>query len=161
MWAFKLRGGWAELYNKSRNKTEVPLTRRFFAGGSMSVRGWDSRDLAAFPLSREGGDVLIEGSVETRIQFLRQAGKIWIVDLESMWSVFFLDFGNVWKTAPDVVPSSIALAIGAGLRYDTFVGPLRFDIGFKLYDQKEPKERQWILDRKVATVFHFGIAHAY
>ncbi|MEX0602140.1 MAG: BamA/TamA family outer membrane protein, partial [Bacteroidota bacterium] len=43
IWAGRLSAGFAELYGGST--VPVPLTRRFYAGGSGSVRGWKSREL--------------------------------------------------------------------------------------------------------------------
>ncbi|MBI4429533.1 MAG: BamA/TamA family outer membrane protein, partial [Ignavibacteriales bacterium] len=39
VWALKLSGGFAEIYGNPTSPF-VPVTRRFFAGGSGSVRGW-------------------------------------------------------------------------------------------------------------------------
>jgi len=49
VFAVKLRGGGEGKYGKSRGDPNrgIPQTHRFFAGGSGSVRGWNSRDLIA------------------------------------------------------------------------------------------------------------------
>ena len=59
--------------------------------------------------------------------------------------------------------SQIALAFGGGLRYETIIGPIRFDVGFKLYDPSEKPYYQWIFKRKFlsSTTIHFGLGHAF
>jgi outer membrane protein insertion porin family len=165
VWAFKLKGGFAQLYDPAKDSIPVPPTRKFYAGGSGSVRGWQSQDLAAFDKPDQGGNVLLEGNIESRIPMFPHSGKFWILNLDNFWSVFFVDFGNLWETLHDVQAKEIAIASGFGLRYDTFVGPLRFDIGFRMYDPNEEPGRQWIYQRKVFketySVIHFGIGQAF
>src|SRR5205085_6736891 len=53
--------------------------------------------------------------------------------------VLFYDVGNVWDNIFWTDPTSrgfntFAQSIGLGLRYNTFFGALRADLGFKLYD---------------------------
>ena len=47
-------------------------------------------------------------------------------------AVGFLDGGNVWERSSQVDLSTLVYAIGAGLRYQTVVGPIRFDYGYQL-----------------------------
>lgn len=164
VWAFKLRGGVAQLYDPNNN-TPVPPTRKFFAGGSGSIRGWKSRDLAAFANPGQGGNVILEGNIETRINLFPQSGKLWIVNLDNLIGVVFVDYGNLWNGLAEIKGSSIAIAAGVGLRYETFVGPLRFDLGLRVYDPKDTPNRQWIFNRKLLTesfsVVHIGIGQAF
>ena len=164
VWAFKLRGGVAELYEPN-NTTPVPPTRKFFAGGSGSVRGWKSRDLAAFANPDQGGNVIFEGNIESRVCLFPQSGKFWFLNLENIIGVMFVDYGNLWNKLNEIQTSNIAIATGAGLRYETFVGPLRFDLGLRVYDPKEPPARQWIFNRKLLTesfsVVQIGIGQAF
>jgi outer membrane protein insertion porin family len=63
----------------------------------------------------------------------------------------FLDGGNVWLRNRDVDLSEMKFSAGLGLRYNTPVGPLRLDYGFKL--DREPGESK--------GEFHFSIGHAF
>ncbi len=158
----QLKSGFATLYSSS-NDTPIPIHRRFFAGGSGSVRGWKSRQLG--PQDERGaigGKAIIEGNIETRLNILRHLGQF-PVDFNKLWAVLFLDFGNVWERGSDIKPQEIALATGFGIRYDTLIGPIRFDFGFKLYDPNRPPHRQWLFDRPFFKdiAFHFGIGHAF
>jgi len=159
----KLKGGYATLYAKG-NDTPVPLHRRFFGGGSGSVRGWKSRQLGPVDdRSRPiGGMATIEGNIESRINILRNLGEV-PIDFGKLWAVLFLDFGNVWEHGSDVRFEEIALATGFGIRYNTLIGPIRVDFGFKLYDPDQQANRQWLFNRPFFKdmAFHFGIGHAF
>ncbi len=164
IWALKLRGGFAKLYDRS-NQTPVPPTRKFYAGGSGSVRGWKSRGLSANGSPDEGGNALIEGNIETRINLFPNGGSFLKMNLQSFWGVLFIDYGNIWSDASLIRPRDIAIAAGAGLRYETFVGPLRFDVGLRMYDPNEVAGRQWIFERKffydTFSLINFGIGQAF
>lgn len=164
VFAVKLQGGFAQLYNSS-NTTPVPLPRRFFAGGSGSVRAWKDKQLFAFGDTLKGGNIAFEGSLESRIQLMPNGGKLLVLNLENLWSVFFVDFGNTWNKITDVDLKQTALAVGVGLRYETFVGPFRFDIAWRLYDPKRRVGEQWLYEqsffKNTFSLVHFGIGHAF
>lgn len=164
VFAVKLKSGFAQLYNP-QNTTPVPLPRRFFTGGSSSVRAWKDKQLSAFADTITGGNIGIEGSIETRIQLFPNGGKIFVLELPRFWSVVFLDFGNTWEKSADVMLNEFGLAVGFGLRYETFVGPFRFDLAFRLYDPKKPEGQQWLYEQQFFknsfSIVHFGIGHAF
>jgi outer membrane protein insertion porin family len=165
VWALRLYGGVGELYGRS--PAPIPIIRRFFGGGSGSVRGWRARDLAASPLPEEGGNAILEGSIESRWNLLRDAGRLGFIEFNRFSLVFFFDFGNVWPRARDFQTRDIAMASGVGLRYATVAGPIRIDAGFKVYDPAGVPGRCWISQRKFyketlgSLVLHFGIGHAF
>lgn len=164
VFAFKIKTGFAELYN-SQNTTPVPLPRRFFVGGSGSVRGWRDKQLAAFGDTLKGGNYALEGSFEIRTQ-LFSSGKIFkVVELPRFWSVLFLDYGNTWYSSSSISVEEVAMAIGFGLRYETFIGPFRFDAAWRLYDPKKPIGQQWLHEQQFLknsfAVVHIGIGHAF
>ena len=167
--AFKLKGGLQGKYGKTYSNPErtIPQTHRFYAGGGSSVRGWGSRMLVATgdPKLELGGDVLFEGTVELRInpfQNLRDGF------FDKIWTVFFVDAGNIWPKIGDLQIQEIAVATGLGFRYDSFFGPFRVDFGMKVYDPLAAEGTSpWITGRKffaetvAGGVFHFGIGHAF
>jgi len=165
IWAAKLRVGAARLYGNS--PTDVPLTRRFYAGGSLSVRGWRARDLGAVAQPDSGGSALLEGSVEARWNLLKEASDLWFFETRKLSLVFFLDAGNVWAQPEKVGIREIAMAAGLGLRYDTIAGPIRVDFGWRVYDPRATSDKQWITQRSFFSdtirdfVFHFGIGHSF
>jgi translocation and assembly module TamA len=123
-----LRGSLGSLLSASN---DVPIDKRFFAGGGGSVRGYGfqrigPRDAAGRP---RGGSSLVEGSVELRQMVTGQFGL-----------VGFLDAGSVGELeAPDF--SNLRLGAGLGLRYATAIGPLRLDVGLPL--NREPGDSRF------------------
>jgi translocation and assembly module TamA len=96
----------------------VPADRRFYGGGGGSVRGYGYQ--AVGPRLGDntpaGGLSLTEGSIEIRQK------------LTSRWAlVAFADAGDVGKTASPHF-NSLALGVGAGIRYDLGFAPIRLDI---------------------------------
>jgi translocation and assembly module TamA len=105
---------------------DVPTSRRFFAGGGGSVRGYSYQGVGPrFPDNTpSGGRSLIEGSVEVRH------------DLTERWGVVaFVDAGAVGE---DQFPKGEDLSVGAGIgvRYNLGFGPIRADIAIPL-DKRE------------------------
>lgn len=168
--ALKLKGGYQAKYGESRSlPISIPLNRRFFAGGSGSIRGWKARGLGDMPNEQLqfGGNFIFEGSVEMRVNHFRGFGKLGFIRLENLWAVYFLDFGNVWTDISDFMPRDIAISAGIGFRYETFFGPFRIDYGFRVYDPKDRAGHQSIFQKQFFgetlrnAIFHIGIGHAF
>lgn len=168
--ALKARGGYQEKYGESKYKdVNIPLNRRFFGGGSGSVRGWKARELGAMPdsLLPFGGNFILEGNAEMRVNHFRGFGKLLWLELDNVWMVYYLDAGNVWSSIKDFHLQEVAVAAGFGFRYETLFGPFRIDFGFPVYDPKGPEGKQTIFQKRFwgdtfsNGVFHFGIGHAF
>jgi outer membrane protein assembly factor BamA len=161
----KARAGFAGKYGASKNDPErsIPQTHIFFGGGSGSVRGWQSRDLIAAGDPQLGGNIILEGSAELRINVL-QSLRDGLLD--RLWVVPFVDVGNVWVDVKRLQFGTTAIASGLGLRYDTLFGPFRIDWGFRVYDPTGSGPR-WITQKQLIhetfreSVIHFGIGHAF
>jgi translocation and assembly module TamA len=111
-----LRGTLGSLIGAS---SEVPVDKRFYAGGGGSVRGYGYQRVGPQSPSGQplGGSSLVEGSVELR---QRVQGNVGVVA--------FLDAGSVGELeAPNF--SNLRFGAGLGLRYATAIGPLRIDVG--------------------------------
>jgi outer membrane translocation and assembly module TamA len=73
--------------------------------------------------------------------------------------VLFVDGGNVWESYTDVDLGDLRYAAGIGFRYQTPVGPIRFDWGYQLNPipglivNGEEQNRRWRL--------HFSIGQAF
>lgn len=98
---------------------DIPIFKRFFSGGSYSVRGYGfqeigPKDIAADPL---GGHYLTEGSIELRYPVYRQ-----------IKGVIFLDAGNVYLNSFDFDALALKYGTGFGLRYATPLGLIGADI---------------------------------
>ena len=130
-------------------ETELPFSKRYFLGGSTSVRGWGIYEIS--PLASGlpiGGDSMMAFSEELRALVVGNLG-----------GVVFLDAGNVWAESFGQTFSDLRYAIGAGLRYQTPIGPVRFDYGYQLNPipdllvNGEPQTRRWRV--------HFSIGQAF
>lgn len=110
----------------------VPNVERFFAGGLNSVRGWGLDELGPKNHQGEptGGLSRVEMSMEVRTQIFF-----------SMGTAIFVDVGNVDAKLGAFNPESLKYAVGAGLRYLSPVGPVRFDVGYRLSDDSTVEKR--------------------
>lgn len=109
---------------------DIPATRRFYAGGGGSVRGYAYRSLSPLgPLGRlTGGRSLFEGSVEARIKVTDTIGV-----------VPFFDAGTAFESSLPNFKETLQMSAGLGLRYYTPIGPIRLDVAAPLNPRKGDK----------------------
>ena len=121
---------------------DVPIFKRFFSGGSTTMRGFPFQELGPLDSSGDpvGGNTLLLGNLEARFPIYKMLG-----------GVVFFDYGNVFQDEFDFKLDDIKYAVGTGLRFDTIIGPLRVDFGYTL--NPEPN-----IDR---FQFFLSIGHAF
>jgi outer membrane protein assembly factor BamA len=167
VWASSLRIGIIAPFGKTpalAGDNPTPISERFFSGGATTLRGLP-QDMAG-PLLRDpdtgevvlvddkgrpdpngrpvplGGNLLLIGNTEIRFPLVsRLSGAL------------FYDAGNVFSKLTDLSRVGISHAVGFGLRANTPVGPVRFDLG---YNPKPPVEagfKTWNL--------HFTLGHPF
>lgn len=118
----------------------LPATVRFFSGGTNNVRGWNRQMLGPKLAIRDefgqferyvpvGGRALFTFNLE-----LRQSLDVL---LEGFGFAAFLDGGQVWRNAGRLQERPVQFGTGGGLRYDSPIGPIRVDIGYKLNPDRE------------------------
>lgn len=117
----------------------LPITQRYFAGGSDSQRGFGRRQLSPgieelpdpddptaprryLPL---GAEAMFIANAELRFEIVKLLGEWFGV-------VGFVDVGDAENSVPDLQFDNPHLAAGGGLRYQTPVGPLRIDVGYRI-----------------------------
>ncbi|HUH03000.1 MAG TPA: BamA/TamA family outer membrane protein, partial [Kofleriaceae bacterium] len=110
---------------------DLPITQRYFSGGASSHRGFGQRELAPSVVDPEAGEAPLGGAAQLESSFEVR------VDIRQLWGswlgiVTFLDGGDVTTSFGDLDPSNLHWAPGLGLRYDTIVGPIRFDVGYRV-----------------------------
>jgi outer membrane protein insertion porin family len=140
VFAWRLRGGYADAFGDSR-ATGLPIESRFFAGGGNSVRGFRENSLGPLGPDLEplGGRIVLLTNAELRLPIPYLARY-------NFGGAVFIDGGTVWNSADDIRLRDFRItadetdvtyrdymySVGFGFRYYTPVGPLRFDIGFPL-----------------------------
>lgn len=146
VFAASARLGAAVGFPTDAGSRDLPASERFFAGGDTTMRGFsrdrlgvshtpfrdsDTIDDAGFPL---GGDALLIFNGEFRVP-VRTSVKV----------VGFADVGNVFKTVSGVTFGELRPALGVGFRYKSPVGPLRFDLGFKVPKRAGEDRTAWFI----------------
>lgn len=164
VFAYRAFAGVAHTYGVNN---QIPLNRRFFAGGSNDIRGWPALNLGPGNLEPDeilfnGGEIKLAGFMEYRhIALERFLGTRWGVSL-------FTDFGNTWygprvetdefdsgKFLFDRFYEEIAIGSGVGLRLDWQYVVFRIDMAYRIHDLHDG----WFnFDRRF---FHFGIGHSF
>jgi translocation and assembly module TamA len=124
-------------------RDEIAPSRRFYAGGGGSVRGYGyqrlgPRDVDGNPI---GGSSLAEFGLEARIRLKQFGGNFGIVP--------FIDGGTL-STGSVPKFGNWQLGAGIGLRYYSSFGPIRIDVGTPLNPQKD--------DSRVAVTVSLGQA---
>ena len=106
-------------------RDEIAPSRRFYAGGGASVRGYGYQSIGPRDPNNEpvGGRGLAEFSVEARIRLFGNFGL-----------VPFLDAGNI-STSPLPALDSLRYGTGLGVRYYSSFGPIRLDVGTPINPQ--------------------------
>ncbi len=107
---------------KGADVASIAPSRRFYAGGGASVRGFafqavGPRDALGNP---SGGLSLSEFALEARVKTSLLGGAVSVVP--------FVDAGTVGTTASPTI-NGAKFGIGIGMRYQTSFGPIRVDLG--------------------------------
>ncbi len=134
------------------NNEFMPFEKRFFVGGSNSIRAWAVRQIGPGSFSGGSGsqgdeldlrllkvgDVKLEGNLEYRFNMFK-----WLN------GAIFFDYGNVWtlkeeenkpggKIRKDFF-KEIAVGTGYGFRFDFQIFVFRLDLGWPIRSPLEPE----------------------
>jgi len=115
-----------------QSRQDIPANKRFYAGGGDSIRGYQFQKVGPLDDDKDplGGRSVVELNAELRAHVW---GKFSLVP--------FVDGGNVYNAVYPDFSEQLRWAAGIGARYDTVVGPVRFDIAFPINPPKELNER--------------------
>ena len=125
------------------DRDDIAPSRRFYAGGGGSVRGYGYQRLGPRDADDDpiGGRSLAEFALEARIRLRAFGGDFGIVP--------FFDGGTL-STGPTPSFKDWQFGAGLGVRYYSSFGPIRVDVGTPLNPQKD--------DSRVAVVVSLGQA---
>lgn len=108
---------------------ELPISERYFAGGSTTLRGF-KLDAAGPP---GGGQLKTIGNLEYRF-------PLNFLPVRNFYGAVFYDTGNVFERPSDFALNRFTHTAGTGLRYKTPLGPIRVDVGFNLRAKENDKK---------------------
>lgn len=162
--------GWAFPYG---NSSLIPFEKRYYSGGSNSVRGWNVRTLGPgsyryinneTTIYDQSGDIRLDLNIEYRSRLF------WKLEMAA-----FVDGGNIWTIKNyerqegghfrfDSFYKEIAASYGLGLRlnFDYFL--IRFDCGMKAYDPGRNGKDKWtVLHPNFNSNFawHFAVGYPF
>jgi len=136
---------------------QIMFLRGFFSGGTGSNRGYGAREIGphgVVPFYNPGqseADILAKcdptGSNYSPAACDLPLGgfTLWEASPELRYPLFGALTGTVFTDASDVAPETVHyrfnhphLSVGLGARYETPVGPIRFDIGYRIPGAQAP-----------------------
>ncbi|MEK6695974.1 MAG: outer membrane protein assembly factor BamA [Candidatus Deferrimicrobiota bacterium] len=125
---------------------EIPIFERFFLGGPYSIRGFRSRELSPKdPNTGEaiGGNKELIGNLEYLFPLVSEI---------AFKGVVFFDVGNTWEQGKwPWTGDQLRYAYGAGVRWYSPMGPLRFEWGWNL--KPGPGEAKRVMEFTIGTAF--------
>lgn len=121
-------------YIKSLNNRTVPLYERFFTGGPNSLRGYYQNSIGPklrIPRTAAGGLTDFVYGGDKLLMFLTEF-EIPIYDKAGVRAVAFFDAGNCFAENENYSFKNMRLDYGFGLRWNSPMGPLRFEWGIPI-----------------------------
>lgn len=152
--------------------------RGFFGGGPTSNRGYPLRGIGPhdrIPYLSPAGQANAAGGCDPNNEqcFLPTGGlSLWEASAEVRWNVagpfslaFFCDSGDVSPFSVSIRPDRPHLSCGLGQRYDTPVGAIRLDIGYRIPGLQYPKGAPFEVEPPelfgLPLALAFGIGEAF
>ncbi len=129
-------------YLLSTSNEETPIGERYFLGGIRNLRGFETREVG--PKEDDsfiGGEKMAYFNLEYIFPLYKKLGLKGLV---------FYDTGNAWLEEDDYF-SNMRHSVGAGIRWQSPLGPLRFEWGYNLDPREDEKD----------SVFEFSIGSAF
>lgn len=105
--------------------SSISVDERFELGGPSSLRGYAESSIGEPDIrGKRSGIYLINGGEELRFPLYKLLG-----------GAVFIDWGGLWLRKEDIKFKEIKVGVGLGLRYNTVIGPIRLDYGYRLTDR--------------------------
>lgn len=106
----------------------VPIFKRFYLGGTSSVRGFADNQIFAVETTNPQG-VSLGGNY-----FAMWRNELRFPISGALKGGIFVDTGELMNRIQDFSLGLVAVGTGFGIRYETPIGPLMFDIGMRVLD---------------------------
>lgn len=167
-----VRLGWSKTFGGG---TAVPLSKRFFAGGSDSLRGFERESVGPLDSvsgSPIGGQVFAVANIEARTKLFSSLELVLFGDIGNVWLDTNIDRAGADRLAPSIISDpfgTMRTDAGIGIRYLTPVGALRLEYGFNLRprefqlqppDPSDPDSRGQFY-RESSGKFYFSIGESF
>lgn len=144
-----------ETIQATEDTDQIPIFKRFFLGGANTVRGYGFQMLGPLDENEKplGGLSSFLANLEMRFPIYQKLSGVVFVDMGLLdTSSFSYPLGDMQYTS------------GVGARYETPIGPIRIDFGYKLNpptrgdlglttNPDEPVEGRWRIDFSVGQAF--------
>jgi outer membrane protein insertion porin family/translocation and assembly module TamA len=134
--ATSLRLGWNQPFGPTE---QLPITERYFAGGSTTLRGFDLDEAGT-------GNALAIANLEYRV-------PLPIFPISGIGAALFYDTGNAFPKVTAIRFTDFTHTAGFGLRYQTPLGPVRVDFGFNLKPRTQENGQR---EERVQVFFTLG-----
>jgi outer membrane protein assembly factor BamA len=144
------------------NSSVIPYDKRYFIGGSNSLRGWRPRGIgpgntpkSSGSIIDRSGELLLEANLEYRFTLVKNFIE----------SAIFLDAGNIWNLSKEgsangygVIQRAtflpeVALNTGIGFRFDLSLFLFRIDLGLPIRDPSKDFEKRWVMTKNATGNF--------
>lgn len=115
---------------------KIPFSKLFFGGSEEDLRGYRFKTVSPLNNNNDpvGGRGFFFWTAEMRFHISKSIGM-----------VLFSDWGNVTRRTYPTIEGKWFKSVGTGLRYFTFFGPLRLDVGFPLNRRSfDPRYRIYV-----------------
>ncbi|MDA0713327.1 MAG: BamA/TamA family outer membrane protein, partial [bacterium] len=130
----------------------VPLFKRFYLGGTNTVRGFSEDQILP------SDNISINNKVYISLGgnfFALMRNEIRFPLSQNLDGGVFVDVGELLDNPKNFSLLSLSSSCGFGIRYNTPIGPLLFDLAFRLFAGKQNLSLN-IIDR---VGFHFSIGY--
>ncbi|HSM73924.1 MAG TPA: outer membrane protein assembly factor BamA [Desulfobacterales bacterium] len=114
----------------------LPDYERFYLGGLNTLRGFDWRDISIQDSNGDdiGGTSMLLFNLEYIVPLIKEAGLAGVV---------FYDTGNVYGEDQDFDITDLRQSAGAGIRWNSPMGPIRLEYGYVLDPEDDEGGGKW------------------
>lgn len=130
MLATRVQGG--RLFNVSTDS--LPQNIRYYIGGTNSVRGWQRRQMGPkrAEVDSSGFQRYVPSGGRAMFGFNLEIRQELNALIDGFGVAVFFDGGQIWDSNVDRGIRPIQFGTGGGLRYQSPIGPVRLDVGYKI-----------------------------